>query len=258
MQRCSFIIMHKEASSQRTNNLIALIKYLSRIMVGSEIIVVEQDEKPRAEKSLAKLPIRYFFLYNSGLYNKAWSLNFGAKKANGVMLVFNDGDLYCSPDTYIQCVTGIGHYDVLKPYNKCHNLTQQETAQFQLDLTWNNAKGPSREGPSSYVNISGGILFIRKVSFERIGGWDERFEGHSGEDDHMNHKILQCLRKHIFMFPANHLWHELTPRTNFHKNEKILNDLRQQGKDVILEEAKRLHPLNGNPDKYVKALDYQI
>jgi len=88
-------------------------------------------------------------------------------------------------------------------------------------------------------NISGGIMFINRKAFWKIGGWDEEITGWGGEDDIFDNKISKCLKLKLFSSISLHLLHEkIYLKQGYHKNNHIVEKFIKLSKEQILKNAK--------------------
>jgi len=193
----SYIICYREASDERIRALHYTLRRIRTYFPDIEILIVEQDSKSKLifDKSLN---IEHLFLYNSGLFNRSWAFNYAAKNTTKEIFVFGDADIFLEKEGYIKCFNAIDDFEAITP-NKIEitNISIEEGASDQMQFL-NERKLHS---------FAGGMLLITRNAFEKIGGWDERFEGWGGEDDAMSHLIYNRLRSKTFNLPNYHIDH---------------------------------------------------
>ncbi len=195
--KVSYIIGYRQSSNDRILGLTFVLKWLKYCFPELEVILVEQDEISKID---FKLPsnCKKHFIYNPGLYNRCWGFNVGAKLSNKELLAFADSDMFMSKNDYLSSFEVCELFEVVNPNGvkttnvvnvNMENLTFEEKNQKNL---W---------------TIAAGLLFMQRFAFDKIGGWDERFEGWGGEDNEMSHVIMNSLSTKTFNFNLYHIDH---------------------------------------------------
>lgn len=251
----SYIIGHRGISRERIDNLYAVVNFLHKNIPGLEIIVVEQDSQP----SQLSLPsnVKYVFLFNPGLYNRAWGFNVAVAYAQHNVVAFGDNDLIVPPAALIQAYNQCLIKGTASPYNSkgVIDLTLQTTKQFNQNCTI-PARLDGQYRPS--CNYAGGILLMTKTVFKTVGGWEEKMEGWGGEDSHMFTKLqkLNIGMYEVTQYPAIHLYHERNggkPQLNnphYKQNSILYKRVKTMTPKEIKEEAKKQIEVIGNPNLY--------
>ena len=99
---------------------------------------------------------------------------------------------------------------------------------YTLDNLASLAMDRNRKKAGEYLCFSGGITLFKKTFYEKVGGFDERFEGWGAEDDAMDIKIKAITSQIITIEDqlAYHLWHPRNAqrKNNFYykKNSQLL------------------------------------
>ena len=143
------------------------------------------------------------------LYNKARVCNEGARKAAGDVLIFLDSDVLHAPEVLKRAAD-------VKVWGKPAGLVREENGKLR-----------------SPTEGQGGLFAFSREAFEKVGGWDERFEGWGGEDD-----ALAVVAERVLGKPENlgaekitHLNHEPQPgkakaRSTEYPNRRLLREVR--------------------------------
>lgn len=244
MKNVWYVIVHRDGDEKRTRNLIYTCNYIKSL--GFSVLVIEQDSEKRIEKLCETLDVSYQFIFNPGLFNRAWGFNCFKNFISSGKVFLADNDIILDKNILYDTVKTLDYYDVVRPFNgMVVDCDETETVEFIQD----NTKLPTikSEKIRNIFNFSGGVCSFRVDSFlEKIGGFDERFEGWGGEDDEM-HKHLNNLNITKFSFNniGIHLYHprnnnEGNWQPNYQKNLVYIND-NKRNENIII----------GNIDKYV-------
>lgn len=230
-----YIIGYRESNHERKEALLFVLLYLRKLFPTLEILVIEQDISPKfsIEESFH---IRHIFIQNSGLYNRCWGFNVGAENTQKQVLAFGDSDLFLKKEDFLICFKAAENFEAITPNKKeAINIAIRNQVDFEFEVI---NKRP-------IYTFAGGLLILRKAAFEKIGGWDERFEGWGGEDDALSHVIYNRLTSKTFEFPFYHIDH---PRT---LNDGIQQEKYQNNKYL----AEEIKMMNGpSLDRYIRFL----
>jgi len=150
---------------ERRRNLAACLEALRARPDGVEAIVIEQDDAPNLEELVRSLADRYLFARNSGLYNRGWAFNIGARAAaDAAYLFFLDADVLLPSGSMERALRRMrSGAKALRPYTEALFLDPET-------------------GGELFVNPMGLCLWIRADVYRDIGGHDERFRGWGWED----------------------------------------------------------------------------
>jgi hypothetical protein len=88
----SYVITYRSDQEIRAANVFAVLCWLSEIR-DIEVVLVEQDHRPRLTTDRLPANCTYHFVHNAGPFNKAWGLNVGFKKSSGTVVGFGDADM---------------------------------------------------------------------------------------------------------------------------------------------------------------------
>ena len=202
----SFIIGHRGNDKVRNLNLV-LDSIAGQINNSVECIVIEQSAVAELENQLPKW-VRYYHqkVAESDLYNRSSAFNFGVDKANADNLILHDNDLLvpaCYTAAHLKLLS-IG-YDLVNLKRYIFGLSEEDSNQILP------GKRISQSLTPSYVLQNakgGGSLTIKRSAYERIGGFDDRFQGWGGEDNELWQRA-QILNIYPFAnLPLIHLWHK--------------------------------------------------
>lgn len=245
----SYIITHRENDLSRKKNLNSILEWVSSISTNIEVLLVEQDEAPKINKSKLPSTCKYIFIHNCGLFNRAWGLNVGFRYSKGNAVALADNDVLVDKDILFDCFTVCAdneyNYDAIKPFNRVIDLSKATTENYlngELSLkSLTNTQEKQRTG----ISFCGGITFFKRKSFEFLGGFDERFIGWGGEDDAMSRFKIPLLKKvYVVEGTAYHLWHERANDesyrySNYQNNLKLLEEYAQLDQQEVLKLCRR-------------------
>lgn len=233
--KVSYIVCYRETSSDRKKALEFTLSRFQQYFPSIEIIIVEQDSKSKLDID-KDLFIKHLFVYNPGSFNRSWAFNCASKNTTKEILIFTDADIYLDKEGYDECFDAIQKFEVITP-NKLEisNVVIENEADVQVQFL-NKRKLHS---------FAGGMLIITRAAFEKIGGWDERFEGWGGEDDAMSHVIYNQLRSKTLNIPNYHIDHS-------HENISGNNHPQYESNKALVEEILTRNGLSLN--RYVQQL----
>jgi GT2 family glycosyltransferase len=204
----SFVIPHRGA--ERLGLLRATLDSI-RAQEGLcvECIVVEQSET--SDCSSLPQDVRVIRLRNTaeprGWY-KSWAYNIGVTEARAPIVVCHDGDILVPK--------GYGH-ELLRLFERtsCRVAFPQRflfyLTEDQASQAMNRHRLPMTSPERIVQNWKGGTLAIRRDAFFEIGGFDEEFEGWTGEDVEFHDRCLTLGGWNYGYIPFVHLWHPPQP-----------------------------------------------
>jgi hypothetical protein len=175
----TFVIGHRGVS--RLPHLLATLRSIAgQRGAAVECIVVEQAVTREIETRLPPW-VRYVHTPPPDAaydYNRAWTLNVGARHAHGEVLVLHDNDMLV-PERYAseaqRRVREGWDFADLKRFT--FYLPEETTARFF-------GGAPLRPAPSTVVqNLQGASIVASKRAYFDAGGFDESFVGWGGEDN---------------------------------------------------------------------------
>lgn len=204
----SVVIPHR--GSERSALLIATLQSLfAQKGVAVECIVVEQG--PTVELTSLPAGVRHIHLPHptdrDGWY-KSWAYNVGVRAARASIVVCHDGDILVPEDYAAELLRIFAEREceVVFAQRFLFYLSQSHTAAVL------RGGGLAKHPPERVVqNWRGGTLAIRRDAFFRIGGFDESFEGWTGEDDEFYDRSLVLAGWRYGYLPFVHLWHSPQP-----------------------------------------------
>ena len=202
------------AGADRLRNLKACLEALNYQTLERwryRIVLVEQDEEPRLEKTVAPLVDQYIFACNPGLYSNAWPRNIGAKAAGGQgALCFADIDLLAPPGFLRSGLERMENGEKVLVYETTIDLDTAATERAIRDRL-GVPLGPFRVedyGASTRLGAYGLCTWVEARLFEQIGGYDERFRAWGGEDTELNDRLRGATMVGQLPGAAPHMDHE--------------------------------------------------
>jgi predicted glycosyltransferase involved in capsule biosynthesis len=225
-QPYSVIIGHRGTKSWRLWNLVTVLKNYHSDRYCREIILVEQDESPNLRHfQIGK--IKYIHNKNNGPYNRSQNFNIGASFSQTQNLIFADNDVILPHNNLSIAIILLKYYQAIKPFHFVFDTSPETTRLYRntkKQFILIDQRGTIRYG----TTIGGGVVIIRKKTFSKIHGWDERFVGWGGEDNAFTMKLIKNnIRTHEIQKAGFHLYHDDAKRTNLNcplyiKNTELL------------------------------------
>lgn len=231
MKRITYIITHKNSTSDRNSNLKCVLDWLNNINEIEKVIIVEQDSTPRIEGIInsginINYELEHKFIHNPNpFFNKCWAFNHGAKLSKTEWLAFGDNDVLMDIASINETIQAcLDSCESFTPYETVFDLNTVETKMVKEDKHYTDIK----KKPSSIrggAPYGGGIFFIKRDSFFNIGAWDERFVDWGAEDEDISHRIFNNLKFLSINKNAYHLYHDRTIHST-HKNAFYDNNIK--------------------------------
>jgi hypothetical protein len=195
------VVIHVRArpsEPERARNVMACLRSLCMQDVERHryrIVAVEQDFEPRLRHLLAPFVDDYVFAHSPGAYNRARSLNIGARFAtrdSGVCLM--DADLLV-PSSFLRqglTVMRTGCQAFL-PYEEVLYL-DEPSSRRAIEVRFDDPPTDMlAEHYRGYLfrDVCGGCLFVDPTLYWSIGGHDETFQGWGKEDEEFVARLSQ-------------------------------------------------------------------
>lgn len=201
-------------------NSIELLKYTiawmkKQLPKDSEIIIAEDDKQISALSGVS-LSIMGVFNKNVGLFHKTKVINMAVQMASGEILLLHDADILPA-EGYVSALLEKFEqgYETVHLGREVRWLVEKDN----MKILKEGADPFSFEPWRSNMTFKGGSLAITAEAFRRIGGMNEEFIGHGGEDTSF-YAIVKGATKFIQerRFDMAHLFH---PKTLGHCNMPI-------------------------------------
>jgi Glycosyl transferase family 21 len=146
-----------------------------------------------------------------GAWRKGTAVNAAVEASSADILVIADADVLIAPDVLDRAIDLVHkRIEWIQPHRIVYRLSEAATREllagklgFGARLSRAQLARAPRRGPAG-----GGLIVLRRVAFERVGGIDPRFIGWGGEDISFA-RALETLagpRRQLAQ-PLWHLWH---------------------------------------------------
>jgi len=234
----SYIIAFRAENIERVDALIFVLKKLRGYFPKLEILVVEQDSEPKLELD-ENLKVKHIFVFNSGLFNKSWAFNIAVKNTQKPVFAFGDADIFLEKEDYLTCFAATKNFEAI--------VSRSENRILQYE----------RGNTSPLFNIfAEGFVLLPRKGFEKIGGWDERFEAWGCEDHALSHLVYSTLTSKTYYFAI----HRINPPHSeavekaggkYEENRNWMEEIMSMNEAALLRYLQYLQNQDkGNPDKY--------
>ena len=193
----SYLIGYRQSTPDRKAGLQFVLNWLHTHFPELEILLIEQDENSNLDFDLPP-NCQHHFIYNPGLYNRCWAFNVGVKLTQKDILAFADSDMFLHPEDFMKGFEACQKYEAVNPNGSyTYNIINTNHEALTYDIS-------ERRKLWTYA---AGLMFMQRAAFERIGGWDERFEGWGVEDNEISHIILNSLSYTSLNYKMYHVDH---------------------------------------------------
>lgn len=141
------------------------------------------------------------------------AINNGVKKSTNDILIISDCDIVIPKETLDYSLDLIDDEEFLIPFGICYDLSKERTEKILAKdpKCWLGIERDIAGVRDIRANrLAGGIQLITKDLFNKIGGYDTRFQGWGWEDTVFCWKIHQELGEYTVVDDADifHLWHD--------------------------------------------------
>jgi glycosyltransferase involved in cell wall biosynthesis len=200
---------------QRLTNALICLRALNVQDLEREryrIVVVEQDEAPKLQNTVAPYIDNYVFAYNAGPYNRGWAFNIGAAlpaAASGVLCLI-DADLLIGPDFLRRCLENVqGRRAAVLPYDEVVYLDAAATG--QVVSAYVKAPLAYRDATAFHGRVfstsQGGCIWIDAGLYRDVDGHNERFRGWGREDRDFCRRVEKVVKISRLKGRLLHLYH---------------------------------------------------
>lgn len=250
VDQVAFIICFRESTTDRKMALQFVLNWLNKYLPQIEILIIEQDEKPKLNLTLYP-NCQKVFLYNPGLFNRSWAFNVALNYTNKEILAFSDADAVLTKADYLACFEACLQYDAVTP-NARMALNIDQVNVDTLKFTTKDQR---------YISFASMLMMITRTGLASIGGWDERFEGWGYEDIALGHLILNRLKTKSFNHTIYHVDHERTKfdgetQPQYQFNKKLFQETCLLAGNALNRYCElRQAQEKGNPRKYKLPID---
>lgn len=197
MSDVSIIIPFQTDHGIRAEEFEWIKKYYSRVMQEAELC---------------------FGIINGKEINKSKAINLAAKKATKEVFVIADSDVIYDPEIIVKSIRLLNEAAFVVPFTEVYNIERAGTERLlKTEPKWPiDVKFEECTKESFYPGFAGKLLVISKETFEKVGGFDERFIGWGGEDDAFSLAVQTLCGKLVNITgELYHLWH---PVSNYYTN----------------------------------------
>jgi len=118
------------------------------------------------------------------LFSRGAALNAGIRGCDADVIVAHDGDMLPPPDSLTEAIAAAADADgMVQPFDRLHYATQAATRSlWAADVVPAKVDTEFEFSPSSTVPLLGGVNVLSRSTWERAGGWLDRFAGWGCED----------------------------------------------------------------------------
>jgi len=247
----TFIAHIRKDTEERAINLSLVLPYYRKIAPGCKFIIVEDDKVKNFEYLSAEQDIEYYYIHNTGSYNKCTGYNYGLSKCTDSIVFFIDIDCIISNTNLKQSLKTVNETDgICIGYNgTCFYFDyslKRQIIQNNLNIKlydWLDSFIDKTKITPLYTNENyhvanlkavGGSLFGNKEVFQSIGGFNPHFNGWGYED---NEIIQRANKLDIAIYYINtakpYLFH--LPHVNtINKNKEHMHPAYQDNKNEYL------------------------
>jgi hypothetical protein len=199
----SFIVGHRGTS--RLPHLLATLRTIAAQTARVECIVVEQSLAPEIHDRLPSW-VRYLHtpIPHAGYdYNRAWTLNAGARIARGEALILHDNDILVPAAYAAEALRRLREGWDFADLKRFTFYLPEETTKRYFD------GAPFRPVAATVVqNLQGASIVASRRAYLDVGGFDETFVGWGGEDNEFWERAEEAGRVWGWGYlPFAHLFH---------------------------------------------------
>ena len=206
---------------------------------GSEVLVCEHDSEPRVRRDWPEGIGRVFIPAAPGeAFNKSKALNAGALAARHPILWLHDADVWPPADFVSRSLARMadGEWEAVRPIRFLFLLDETQSREC---LQSGSLPG-FLDIPKVQQNNPGLSSFVRRETYLKLGGHDERFIGWGWEDLEFLDR-LKTRKLHAGSFlPAVHLWHAVpSSKEKLELNRELCHQVLQEPVARRIERCRR-------------------
>jgi hypothetical protein len=249
MSDVTFCLGYRESSIDRRNLLLFVLNWFRKISPDDSFIVVESDTSPKIDGVLPDF-VKYFFLYDDGLYNRSKNFNFAVSKASTAVVICQDADCILRSDTLRYGLSMIyeKNFPLCIPYIFALDVSEILT---KVLLKTNVLSSTDARLPIRSLEAYGGTGIYKRDAYLSIGGYNEDFVGWGGEDNEFFYRAKKLIKlwklqgKIEKEFNLYHLYHtrndvDGAKQPNYQKNRQILDNLYKMPNDKFMRYVRQL------------------
>lgn len=218
----TIVIPYRESNNVRKINLRIVLDYLVYINIKNIIISEEYEHEPTTNWILEEYKNKFSLLKvittkTEGLFSRSNLINKGVEESPTSFICIQDGDVVLPRNIFEYSLNLLDSgFDLVYPFNRNVNQILDKQS-FIKNYDFEKVSSKSEFRPNS----DGGMQFIKKESFLKIGGYNTNFKGWGSED---NEFILRVILGNLKFIRLNnslyHLKHEKAEGTE--NNDDIL------------------------------------
>ena len=161
---------------------------------------------------------------------KARAINNAVKQSTGSILIIVDCDMFISKEQIDAAIAQLDTYALVTTHDKYYRLPPTTSVKLMDNPELNLTQEPLGllEDMHRYKYVNGGIQILKRESFLKVNGYDERFVGWGGEDTAFNCAVITMCGPFLKMEgTAYHLHHNRAAGVIDYKNREQPNHNRQ-------------------------------
>jgi hypothetical protein len=222
------VIIHKNGSKYRENNLKYALSYYKKNIPDSRIILSELDTETNIEEINKFVDVHIKTKTNVNSFCRALALNEGFKKTTSNYIFFTDNDCIIDESFFINIEEKLKILDekIIIPYS--HSVIDLNEAQTNTIMSTNTKFLELSDLKLRGAVSVGGLFFIKAEFYRNMGGFDPRFIGWGGEDDAFFIKARHFYVIERLNYNVYHLFHEFildTAQEHYLRNENYRNNV---------------------------------
>lgn len=145
---------------------------------------------------------------NPGRWSKAAAINHAVEQSTADILIIHDADVICHPKALAKAVELISEgWAWCSPLNRLNRLDRETSLEIMRGELDPSDGLPGRKYQEIFTPGCGAVVLPRDA-WEKVNGWDERFQEWGGEDYAIGCALDTLWGEHCELdAPAWHLWH---------------------------------------------------
>lgn len=187
----TIVIPYKGSQDVRKINLRIVLDYLVYINIKNIIISEEYDHEPTTDWILDEYKNKFSILKlistkTDGLFSRSNLINKGVEESPTSFICIQDGDVVL-PKEIFECSLNLldSGFDLVYPFNrKVDQILDKQSFIKNYDFEKASIKSEFRP------NSDGGMQFVKKESFMKIGGYNTSFKGWGSEDNEFILRVI--------------------------------------------------------------------
>ena len=204
----------------RLESLEFILRHLTNLGIPNVYVAEQGISNENVRESLQMFPgVKYISQeINSDVFNKSKLINHSVEEIKFKFIWIYDVDVFLDFKFVLNNIPD--NVDLVRPFEKVIMLNEGESQKLK-ETNLIHLEKRDFEGFNSFGKFS---VVLNRDIFEKIGGYDENFEGWGFQDLDLTNRIPKGCYRGYTTNTAFHLWHPRANKNHYDKNKSMYMD----------------------------------